>query len=72
MPGIYTSCPATGATVPTGQQASPMFLEGTLDAGGRFRCSACNQVHTWTRETAIVGATKAYLRKDPAYEPRMR
>ena len=66
MAGIFIVCPFTRATVATGQHASLVCMTETVAAGGRFRCSACNQVHTWSAEDAIVGDTKAHLRKDGA------
>lgn len=66
MAGIFIVCPLTHATVATGQHASLAYMSETVAAGGRFRCSACNQVHTWTAEVAIVGETKAHLRKEGA------
>ena len=51
---VMIKCPTTGNLVWTGAVISgPTFHAHDPEYGG-FNCSACAQVHSWTREQAIV------------------
>ena len=52
MAAILITCPTTGATVNTGQHVTRHDQDAVLEGGGRFRCSSCNQVHEWTKDSA--------------------
>jgi hypothetical protein len=56
MPRILTNCPTTDRAVVTGCRTTDFDL-ATLAQTMSFRCSACNQVHSWTRETAWIEET---------------
>ena len=49
MATIMMTCPNTAVTVSTGSHATGSTAGTIMEAGGRFRCSACNQVHAWTK-----------------------
>ena len=72
MPGIYMTCPTTGREVFTSQHVSAPGLEAALQAGGRFRCPVCNQVHAWTEADAIIGGSRSHLRSDASLASRRR
>ena len=61
MAAVYMLCPSTGATVATGQHVTKDEFEARAFLQGRFRCSACQQVHTWTKTQVtlaeVPGAT---------------
>lgn len=67
MPRILTNCPTTERPVVTGCRTTDFDL-ATLAQEMSFRCSACNQVHVWTRESAWVEETLslAAMRGAPA------
>ena len=46
---IQMSCPNTHAKVATGQHMTPADFAAADILGGRFRCSACQKVHEWTK-----------------------
>ncbi len=52
MAVILTKCPETQTRVPTGQHATVAQFEAGPLMEGRFRCTACNQVHRWTKAEA--------------------
>ena len=49
MTAVLMSCPTTGLVVATGQHFTPAEFEALTLFVGRFRCSACQQVHSWTK-----------------------
>lgn len=49
MSRIVTTCPVTGATVPTGHRTTELKLFSVSQTLS-FRCAACHQVHSWSRE----------------------
>jgi hypothetical protein len=51
---IMTTCPTTGRHVSTSQHVMSDAFEETQFPSSAFRCSACNQVHTWTKEEAWI------------------
>ena len=56
MARILTTCPTTGQAVPTGHRTTDFDLADQA-APRAFRCPACQQVHSWTRETAVAEET---------------
>jgi hypothetical protein len=56
MPRILTTCPTTGTLVPTGQRA-PAFDLAAMTQAHAFRCTACDQPHSWRAEDAVVEET---------------
>jgi hypothetical protein len=53
MARILTNCPDTGEVVPTGHRTADIDLT-TMSEPRSFRCPVCQQVHSWTRETAVI------------------
>ena len=49
MASIHMLCPNTGVDVATGQHARPEEFASAAAIGGRFRCSACQRVHEWSK-----------------------
>ncbi len=56
MPRIMTTCPETGAIVPTGHRTPEMKL-GEGAATHSFRCPVCTHVHEWLESDAHVEKT---------------
>ena len=56
MPRILTTCPTSGAIVPTGHRTSGLDI-ATMDAPRSFRCPTCQEVHTWNADEAMVEDT---------------
>ncbi len=56
MARILTTCPATGALVPTGHRTGDVDLPALIEPRS-FRCPQCEKVHTWTRDNAVVEPT---------------
>jgi hypothetical protein len=53
MPRILTTCEATGQTVPTGHRTTDLELND-VTGPRNFRCPACQEVHAWTRDNAVI------------------
>ena len=53
MPNVLIKCPQTDRTVPTLLRMKPHEFEA-LNGPRQFRCSVCNQIHTWTKADAWV------------------
>lgn len=56
MPRIMTTCPTTGAIVPTGHRSPEIKLEEG-EASRSFRCPVCSEVHSWQPKDAKVEST---------------
>ena len=48
-------CPSTGVLVATGRHVTPEEFASS-DLEGRFRCSACGRVHSWTKPEVQITA----------------
>lgn len=57
MARILTTCPTSGEMVPTGHRTSELDV-AEMSAPRSFRCSTCQQVHTWTAGEAIIEKTQ--------------
>jgi len=53
MPRIITSCPTTGADVPTGHRTQDFALSAITEPRS-FRCPVCQKVHAWCGSDAWV------------------
>ena len=53
MPRIITSCPTTGASVPTGHRTQDFELTAIVEPRS-FRCPVCHEVHAWRGRDAWV------------------
>ena len=49
MAAVFMPCPTTGVVVATGQHFTREEFNARGSVAGRFRCSACQQVHEWTK-----------------------
>ena len=48
---VLFNCPIKGAPVTTGHRMRPAEF-AALTGPRSFRCGGCNEIHTWTCETA--------------------
>lgn len=53
---IMTTCPTSGALVPTGHRTSEIDL-ATMTITRSFRCTVCKEVHTWAAHEATIEKT---------------
>ncbi|HEY8617081.1 hypothetical protein [Phenylobacterium sp.] len=58
MPRILTTCPTSLTLVPTGHRTASVIIE-TMTGTRSFRCTSCQQVHTWEASQGVVEAGMA-------------
>lgn len=65
MPRILTTCPSTGAIVPTGHRTKSIDI-AAMEGSRTFRCPTCQEVHHWTADQAVVEETLSLAAFRPA------
>lgn len=60
MPRIMVVCPKTKKLVPTGMGADKASFDNPTNKfiNNSFRCSACGEMHTWSKKDAVLEASK--------------
>lgn len=58
MANVVITCPKTGKIVPTGTTAQEESFKNNDWGTNTFRCSACGEMHTWSKKDAHLEEKK--------------